>query len=501
MNLERLAEMIRKDTRLGWVLLAGVLVQVIICITAIGIYHPDQHFQLIEFSMHQLHRPSAATAVWEYSAQIRSTLQVYVFSAYYELCTRTGIQDPYVQLEVLRIVFGLVLFVFFNAITLYYVRNEDRRYVYLTLLLQNFSWILPYTRTLFSSEMLSSVLFFGALWLYETSRRSWWMALLTGFLFSLAFYTRFQTAFAMIGFFIWFVGPARKARQLWLLAAGFLAGVGLNTVLDYAFYHAWVFTPYTYFVVNIVQGKAASMGTGSVLVYVAVLAGVALAPPLSIFLLFSGFRSALLTKYRHPLVFSVVCFILGHCLVAHKEERFLFPIVNILPIIIGWGLPPLFGWMARQRKAVKGLVRGTAWFSIGLNTFLLVVFLFTPYSQMIAFTFQLQKHFHGKPATIYSLGRTPFQTEHKLPFVFYERGTRNLQWDTVRTSDSLRYLPADAEYFTATFDGIHDHAAQLDSLGYTRVLCSSRLLWDINTFLSSIGMNDINDIWALYEKK
>ncbi|HEV2479755.1 MAG TPA: hypothetical protein VGS79_08815 [Puia sp.] len=494
-------EMIRKDARLRWVLLAGVLVQVIICISAIGIYHPDQHFQLIEFSMHQLHQPSAASDVWEYSAQIRSTLQVYVFSAYYEVCTWIGIHDPYVQLEVLRIIFGLALFVFFNAITLYYVRSEDRRYVYLTLLMLNFSWILPYTRTLFSSEMLSSVLFFGALWLYETSRRSWWMALLTGFLFSLAFYTRFQTAFAMIGFFIWLVGPARQARQLWLLAVGFLAGVGLNTVLDYAFYHQWVVTPYTYFVVNIVQGKAASMGTSSFLVYIAVLIGVALAPPLSILLLFSGFRSALLTKYRHPLVFSVVCFIVGHCLVAHKEERVLFPIVNMLPIIIGWGLPALFTWMQRQRKGVRRLVRGTTWFSIGLNTFLLAVFLFTPYSQMLHFTFQLQGQFDGAPATIYSVGRTPFQTEHHLPFVFYERGTPNLQWSTISTNDSLRYLPANAEYVTATFDQVHDHAALLDSMGYHRVLCSSRLLWNINEFLSSIGMNNINDIWALYKKE
>lgn len=493
--------MIRKDAGMRRLLLAAGFIQVFICVTAIGIYHPDQHFQLIEFSMHQLHQPSAAPVVWEYSAQIRSTLQVYLFSAYYEVSTWIGIHDPYVQLEILRIVFGLGLFVFFNAITLYYVRKEQRGYILLTLALLNFSWILPYTRTLFSSEMLSSVLFFGALWLYDAGRRSWWMTLLTGFLFSLAFYARFQTAFAMIGFFIWLAGPARQMQQLWLLAAGFLAGVGLNTVMDYGFYHQWVFTPYTYFVVNIVQGKAASMGTSSFLVYIAVLVAMASAPPLSIFLLFSGFRSALLTKYRNPLVFSVICFILGHCLVAHKEERFLFPIVNVLPIIIGWGLPALFAWMARQRKGVRRLVLGTAWFSIALNAFLLAVFLGTPYSQMIDFTFQLQRHFQGQPATIYSVSRTPFQTEHHLPFVFYQRGTPNLQWKTISTGDSLRYLPGNAEYLTATFDEVHDHAALLDSMGYHPVLRSSRLLWHINEFLSSRGMNNINDIWVLYRKK
>ena len=501
MYFRKLTEMIREDTRLRWLLLAAVLVQVIACITAIGIYHPDQHFQIIEFSSHQLHKASAAAEVWEYSAQIRSTFQVYLFSAYYEACMWVGLHDPYVQLEVLRIVFGLALFVFFNAITLYYFRNEDRRYVYLILLLLNFSWILPYTRTLYSSEMLSSVLFFGAMFLYETSRRPWWMALLTGFLFSLAFYARFQTAFAILGFLIWLVGPARQARQLWPLAAGFLAGIGLNTVLDHGFYHQWVFTPYAYFQVNILQGKAASMGTSSFLVYIAVLIAVALTPPLSIFLLFTGFRSSLLTKYRHPLVFSVVCFILGHCFVAHKEERFLFPILNVLPIIIGWGLPALFAWLGRQRIGVRRLVRGTAWFSIGLNLFLLTVLLFTPYSQEIYFTYLLKKNFNGASATIYSLGRTPFQTEHHLPFVFYEGGTRNLQWKTVAGSDSLRGLAEKPEYVSATFDQIGDHPALLDSMGYHGVVYSSRLLWNINEFLHSIGMNNINDIWVLYRKK
>jgi hypothetical protein len=127
--------------------------------------------------------------------------------------------------------------------------------------------------------------------------------------------------------------------------------------------------------------------------------------------------------------------------------------------------------------------------------------LFTPYSQEIYFTYLLKKNFNGAPATIYSLGRTPFQTEHHLPFVFYEGGTRNLQWKTVAGSDSLRGLAEKPEYVSATFDQIGEHPALLDSMGYQGVVYSSRLLWSINEFLHSIGMNNINDIWVLYRKK
>src|SRR5580704_7781483 len=92
-----------KDTRLRLILLAGFIIQVVVCITAIGIYHPDQYFQIIEFSSYQLNRASAAGHVWEFAAQLRPTLQVYLFSGYYKLCSGLGIHDPYVQLELLRL--------------------------------------------------------------------------------------------------------------------------------------------------------------------------------------------------------------------------------------------------------------------------------------------------------------------------------------------------------------------------------------------------------------
>ena len=495
----------QKDTRLRLILFAAFVIQVVVCITAIGIYHPDQYFQIIEFSSYQLNRASAAGHVWEFAAQLRPTLQVYLFSAYYELCSGLGIQDPYLQLELLRLLFGLALFVFFNWITLWYFRREDRRILYFVLLLLNFTWILPYTRTLYSSEMLSSVLFFGAVFLYERGARpgrgAMWVYPAAGFLMSLAFYTRFQTGFAIVGFLIWMVWPGKDLRRLAPLGAGFLAGVILNTGLDYGFYHHWVCTPYTYFRVNIIEGKAASMGTSSFLVYIAVLMAVVLAPPLSIFLLFAGFRTALLKKLDRPIVLSVVCFIVGHCLVAHKEERFLFPILNVLPIIVGWGLPGLLDWLGRQRDGVRKLIKGAAWFSVGLNAILLGVLLVTPYSQAIYFTWQLKKNFNGEPATIYSLGHTPFETEERLPFVFYESGVSNLQWKRLPVNDSLPAIGDRAVYVSTTYNQIGGRKEYLDSLGYQAVFYSSNMLWGVNELLHSMKINTINDIWVLYKRR
>jgi phosphatidylinositol glycan class B len=497
-------DIIRQDRRLQLLLSASLIVQVIICLTAVGVYHPDQYFQIIEFSSYQLHRPSAAGHVWEFTAHLRPTMQVYLFSAYYSVCTTLGIRDPYLQLTVLRVVFGLALFVLYNGICLYYFRHE-RRVLYCVLLILNFSWILPYTRTLYSSEMLSSFLFFGALFLYEVTDRSGgrgrWIALLTGFVFSLAFYARFQTGFAMAGFLLWMLLSRGERRLCWPLALGFVAGVGLNTILDAGFYHQMVFTPYLYFKVNIIEGKAASMGTASFLLYVGVLAALVFAPPLSLVLLYTGFRTALLKKMGQPLVLSIVFFILGHCFIAHKEERFLFPVLNVLPVVVGWGLPGLFDWWERRRKGMRLLFGGMVFFSIGLNFLLLGLLMITPYSQELYFTSLLKRNFGSRPVTIYTLDRTPFETEHRLPFIFYQQGVPNLNFRTVGVNDSLRFVPAKSEYVTATYNDIKGQEGLLDSLGYQRVLYSSRLLWGINEFLAARGVNTINDIWVLYRRR
>ncbi|HWK03163.1 MAG TPA: hypothetical protein VNS58_06010 [Puia sp.] len=494
--------LLQKDRKLSILLSIGLLVQVVISITAIGIYHPDQHFQLIEFSSFQLQQESAAKSVWELQAQIRPSLQVYLFSAYYLFCEGCGIHSPFMQLTILRILLGLVLFVFFNSITLYYLKNERPRIIYWSLLILNFSWLLPYTRTLFSSEMLSPLFFFSGVFLYDWKRdRSIFTPLLTGFLFSLAFYFRFQMAFAILGFLVWMFLFERTGKGFLLLGLAFLAGMAINTCLDHGFYHQWVFTPYKYYEVNILQGKAASMGTASFLVYIGLLVLVITAPPLSILLLYYGVKEAV-RKYNQPLFIAVSFFIIGHCLISHKEERFLFPVLNILPVLIGWGLSGFADYYQQCKRWVARLIKAILVFSGALNCIVLCLLFFTPYSQMIHFSSLLNDRFKD-PVTIYCVPRTPFETESGLPLVFYRRALPNFTFKKIATNDSIRYVGTDKTgntYLATTYNQVLDNLPMIDSLGYKPFVYSSALLWHLNGFLHSIGINTINDIWVLYKK-
>ena len=310
------------------ILFAGLIVQILYCITAVGFYHPDQHFQLIEFSAYQLGEENSATSVWELAAQIRPTLQVYLFSLFVKSCRLVHVYDPYVQLTLLRTLFGLLAWIIFNRIAFHYFRDY-KKILYLVLVFINLSCMLPYIRTLYSSEIASAIVFFSAVVLYDAKkdRKQFGYLLLIGLLFSMAFYLRFQMAFGLAGFGVWMLLIERKYKNLLPLAAGFAAGIAINLLLDYQFYHQFVFTPYRYYDANIIQGKAAQFGTSSPLRYLFFLIEVISCPPISVFLFYYTCRG-MISQYRQSLVWVVLFLIIGHCFVGHKEERFFFSVAE-----------------------------------------------------------------------------------------------------------------------------------------------------------------------------
>ena len=484
------------DSRIRWLLVFAFLIQLLFCTTQVGFLHPDQHFQLIEFSSWQLGQPSGAASVWELTSQIRPTLQVYLFSGFVEVCQFLHIDSAYSQLLILRVLFGLLGFVLFNSIAFHYFKDQPRQ-LFLVLLLLNFSWTLPYIRTLFSSEMASSIAFFGALLLYGTRKQQTFYLVLIGFLFSLAFYFRFQMAFALVGFGIWMLLIEKNYARLLPMATGFALGIGLNILLDYSFYHQFVFTPYSYYRVNITEGKAAEFGTSSFLFYIVMLTLVIGTPPFSLFLFYYSLKAAL-KQYRQPLVFAVVFFVVGHSFVGHKEERFLFPVLNVLPIIAGWGLPVFIEYY-QTHKRVQGFLKGMLYTSLTLTGVTLLFFITNPYSQSLEFSRRLVNSFSGTPPTIYCLNRTPFETENHLPLTFYRRSAQNLNLIRISNADSIRYLKQG--WLATTYNDAKDKLPLIDSLGFKPQLYSSTAFWKINEFLQSKNTNTINEIWVLYKKE
>lgn len=495
-------EIIASDSRLKWILLGGLILQIVTGITAIGTSSADQHFQIIEFSMHQLGKPSGAGYTWEMQHFVRQTLQVYIFSGYHLLCNGIGITDPYAQLTILRVLLGMGMFVVFNLLAIYYFRNQSRQLLFYVLLLMNFSWSLPYMRTLFSSEMVSSVFFFGTLLLYDAKKDKYkglLFSVLIGLLFCMAFYFRFQTMFAIAGFGIWLLFFEKRYRDIAPIVIGFLIGVAINSWLDYGFYKEWVFTPYAYFHVNINEGRAAQFGTSSFMRYIWLILFVMPAPLFSLILFVYSIK-AFFTRYSNPVFLSVVIFVIAHCLVGHKEERFLFPVFNALPLIAGWAIIDLQRFRERSRKGVKYLLNGLLVFTVVLNIILLTAITLVPYSQTIQFSHLLKKRFDGVPVNLYCLGQTPFETPNGSPMMFYKLGAPNINLVKISGTDTLQYLNGPEVYLSAAYNDIKSHKDEIRNAGFRPVIHSSGLLWKINEFLDAKHKTTINEIWVLYKK-
>lgn len=486
-------QIIKSNKSIQLLLIAGFIIQLIFCITAVGYFHPDQHFQIIEFSSFQLNKTNAASTVWELEKSIRPTIQVYIFSGFRILCEFININDPFKQQTILRFIQGISLFLFLNYTAFLYFKKELKTLI-TVLLLINFTWILPYTRTIFSSEMFSVLFFFPAIVFfhkhYLNKSITPLKSILVGVLVAISFYIRFQLGFAILGFGIWLLCFEKQYKQTLYITIGFLIGVCINLLLDYSFYHKIVFTPYVYFQVNILQGVASSFGEKSFTYYLGVLLGVTFVPPISILLLYQYFKISF-QKINHPIIISLLFFIVGHFLIAHKEERFLFTIINLIPFVLAFGGFKFLYSEHQFKKYIKILLS----ISLVLNFALLILFIITPYSQSVHFLKSFKQYFKQEKHQVYYHIRKPIETESKLPLTYYSSVLNNIEF--INLSDSTN-KNAQPEWLVSTFNDLRDHNLNPINIGYTPVLYSSTMLWSINKFLQKKNLNSINDIWVLY---
>ena len=498
----------RDDRYLRAILIAGLVVQVVSAVHAIGYWHPDQQHSIIEFATYKLGITPPELMARELAEEVRQTLQVYVFLVFYQLMRWLHLDDAYTAHTILRVVVSLLNFTLFKYIVLRALGDRRRVTLYAVLLLANFSWAFPYVRTQFSSESLGGLTYFLAIVLYlELGRRAMpvWRAGLVGLVLSLAFFFRFEMGFAMVGFGLWLLFLERvPLKLLAFMGAGFLAGVAFNVFLDSLYYGHLVFTPYNYWDINITQGRATAK-PDSVWSYVGVLSLLLPFPPLSFVLLFFLGRG-LYQKLRDPYSLSVVFFLAAHAVVPHKEPRFLFPVLGILPVILGYGFGDYLDRLPEPiRRADFNLGLQAAFFvTLPLNAVLLVLALFIPVAQHIAFTKILNDYFDEDVlVTIVFYQRTPYETPTARNVATYYLHSKkpNLKMETVRDRTGFvkrlrRHAPG--TYFVSTYDRlVRDRL--LDEMDCKRLAVSSEFLLQVNAWVERLSDRVLPELWALYD--
>ena len=330
-------------------------IHVLVAFLALNPWHPDEHFQILEFAWARAGLTPTDSLPWEWSARIRPTLQPTLALVPLEALRALGLTSPFLWVLLLRLgtlvlAFAVLLRVFAHVSPT--LGREGRRTLWLAGL---FLWFLPLFLFRFTSENLSGMALAWALVLTSghdpTARRD----VAAGALLGLSFVFRLQMAAAGVVVLAWTaLGGAGGRARATRMALAATAVVAAGAVLDSWFYGGWVVTQWEYVRVNVFEGVASSFGTTPWYGYV-LWAPVWMAPPLGLaiaVLVLAGLAS----HRRDPWSWVLAAVVLSHSLVPHKELRFLLPLLYVLPVVVARGADAWVRWSSYPRPSAADTV-------------------------------------------------------------------------------------------------------------------------------------------------
>ena len=345
------------------ILLSALIVYLICAVFNSGVLHPDEHFQILEFAKWKLGEGTPQAMAWEHVAKIRPTLQPVLAMEVIRLCRWIGLDNPFHQAMVIRIITAMVMLFsihLFVKAAGHWVNPKYRNALLATTL---FFWIVPMIGVHFSSEILSTVCLLLLLaGLLNKEQPSLSDALWMGIVAALGFEFRYQMAFAYIGILLWILVIGKYRWYVWcIVAMGFLGMLALCTALDFWFYGKLVFAPYNYYYMNIVMHVAAAFGVSPWYTYflqLGVIPSLALGVPVLLSVCIGTFK-----HYKNPVVWAFWAFLLFHSAISHKELRFIFPLILLLPLFMVWTYEVVL--CKQYRSVCKAVIALLAFVNIG----------------------------------------------------------------------------------------------------------------------------------------
>jgi phosphatidylinositol glycan class B len=311
-----------------------------------GPHHPDEHYQILEFMNALLGRRQFQDLPWEYHWKIRPWLQPMFYGWISNLWSLIGIDNVWTWTLSFRLISAV--FAWASLMSVAWAAQGTFR----SLFWERATWVMlfgfglfPYLGARTSSENFGGAFFWigagllaRAVLRVQTESHGWRYWLGVGALLALSCWFRAQCGLFVLGLVAWwlFVSKAHATHRHFLeFTIGFLMVSVVGVVADRIGYGEWVFTPWRYIDANVIQGVAKQFGVQHPLAYVAWLPG--MFPPFST--IFWIACAVFIAKFRrHWATWAVFPFIAAHFAMAHKETRFFFPMMAILPLMTGWVL-------------------------------------------------------------------------------------------------------------------------------------------------------------------
>jgi phosphatidylinositol glycan class B len=317
-----------------WFLFGVLAFYLLVAYNSSGYNNADEHYQIVEFANYKLGKATLNDLAWEFNARVRPGLQPALCFLIFKLSFWLGITDAYKLAFILRAI-GAIFSVF--VVRFFALSNKsiiDRKIFVGYILLSYFLWFLPYINVRFSSENWSGLFFVLSLSIIQRGdyQNNLKKLILIGALLGVAMLFRYQSALLAMGIIMWLLFVQKLSlKKTTVIIAAIIGVLAIGFFIDRWLYGVYSITLYNYFYVNIVQGVASNYGVSPwyyIILYIIRWPG-----PLGIFI-FAAIVILLIYKPKSLLLWSTLPFLVVHSIIPHKELRFLYPIANLVPLLL-----------------------------------------------------------------------------------------------------------------------------------------------------------------------
>ena len=345
----------------GALLTLGIALRLAGSVFSQGFVHPDEHQQYLEVAQGIVYGPHVRW--WEYERGTRHYFYPYCLALLLTGLDALGVRDPIDQATAIRALLGIALFAGLALLARDWLRQGRVAGAFCLLAGAALSSDIVYMSVRTSSETAATIPLIFCLYLHKRD------PFLTGLLLGIAFAIRFQMAFFIPGFIALSLYDDWSAQRGWKGSTGRMAaGLGLALIaaglMDKVTWGEWFHSPLECFRANILEGIAAKYGVGPWYQYL-VWGGELLAQAVPLLgLLFI----ALGARREKRAAFLGLLFLIGHSVIARKDQRFLWPLAPLLLVLFAAGFETSYRWLRdgwERRALIAALsccLLGGCWF-------------------------------------------------------------------------------------------------------------------------------------------
>ncbi len=312
-----------------FIFLSAFIFRTYAAFTSIAQLYPDEIFQTVEMA-HKIVFGKAIT-YWEFEVGARSWVFPGIIAGVYKILNLIGIDDPYYLNGFVKAFLGIfhsLAVSSFYLISKRWFKDKSTAFIFTVPLTLNYFLSYISARTLTESIALPFMIFSVHQAIIYIEKYKLKYLLLSAFFAGIAFMLRFQTAVFAFGIALSFLTTSRKHIKTSLVFGfSYIGMMAVQGIIDKFTWGSFMHSLITYLDYNISKGVANKHGVSPWYFYLQDIASTV--SPITYITagLFCIFIIIMMKKRKKEFLFlfPFLFFFIVHCIVQHKEPRFVFP--------------------------------------------------------------------------------------------------------------------------------------------------------------------------------